>query len=98
MRAGLTPEFSFGQGVKRVVRDFFIFHQGSANEPSGDKAAWVLDLVRASGLCKDPALLNFGLGRRVFRPDFFEQAVRVRSSTLIPTEHEIESENQTVPV
>jgi len=98
LRAGLASELSFGPDVKRNVRDFFVFYHGSANEPSGDKAAWVLDLVRASGLCKDPSLLNFAFGRRVFRPDLFEQAVRLRSSTPTHIENEIESENQTVPV
>jgi len=84
--------------VKRIVQDFCVFHQGSANEPSGEKAAWALDLVRSSGLCKDPSLLNFTFGRRVFRPDIFEQAVRLHSSTPTPIDNETESENQTILV
>ena len=98
LRAGLGHEFDFGQGVKRVIRDFYVFAGGGANEPSGEKAAWVLDLVRAGGLCKNPATLDFALGRRVFRPDLFDQALRLRSTTHTHTENETESENQTVLV
>jgi len=98
LRAGMAQEFVLGQGLKRIVRDFFIFYRGNANEPSGEKAAWVLDLVRTSGLCKNPSILDFAFGRRVFRPDLFEQAIRLRSSTPIPIEHETEPEIQTVPV
>lgn len=69
--------FDFGQGCLRPVPDFHVFHRHGANEPSGDKAAWVFQLVRASGLCKDPGALDFALGRQVFRADLFEKAVRL---------------------
>jgi len=70
----------FGHDQLRKVPDFCLFHHNDANEPSGDKAAWALDLVRASGLCQNPAELNLNLGRRVFRPDVFEQATRLQGS------------------
>lgn len=101
LRCGITGEFDFGHGVTRVVRDFTVFHRDHANEPSGDKAAWVLQRLRASGLCPQSTDLNFPLGRRIFRADLFEKAVRLRSSTrsTIPTyENEIEPDRNLVPV
>ena len=76
LRRSFETEFDFGQGCLRAVPDFHVFHRHGANEPSSGKAAWVFQLVRASGLCKDPGALDFALGRRVFRMDLFEQAVR----------------------
>lgn len=80
LRHGIDGAMDFGHDTGRNVRDFCIFHRDGANEPSGDKAAWVLDLVRASGLCPEPAALNFALMRKMFRPDIFEAVVRLRAS------------------
>jgi ABC-type nitrate/sulfonate/bicarbonate transport system substrate-binding protein len=77
---GLSGEMDFGHGRLRTVPDFCIFHHNNANEPSRDKAAWTLDLVRVSGLCREPAELSFALGRGVFRQDLFEQASRLRDT------------------
>ena len=68
----LSGKLDCGNGITRQVGDFFVFHRNGANEPSGDKVAWALQLVRASGLCTEPASLNFALGRRVFRHDLFQ--------------------------
>jgi ABC-type nitrate/sulfonate/bicarbonate transport system substrate-binding protein len=78
LRYGIEGKLDFGHGLARKVGDFCVFHRSDANEPSGDKAAWALELVRSSGLCPEPAALNFAFGRKVFRPDIFEQATRLR--------------------
>ena len=96
LRHGIGGEMDFGHGTVRTVRDFCIFHRAGANEPSGDKAAWVLDLVRAGGLCPEPSAINFAFGRNIFRADIFEKALQHRDSTLNQTEYETELE--TVPV
>jgi ABC-type nitrate/sulfonate/bicarbonate transport system substrate-binding protein len=98
LRHGVHGDMDFGHGVGRMVRDFCVFHRGDANEPASGKAAWALELVRSSGLCDRPASLDFNFGRKIFCPDIFSQAVRLRSSTLIQTENEPESENQTLLV
>lgn len=90
LQRSLNGECDFGNGVTRPVRDFFTFHHNDANEPSGEKAAWVLQLMRASGLCAAPAALNFALSRRVFRADIFEQARRFTTTTQ--TIHEFQNE------
>src|SRR4029077_7582366 len=41
LRRSFKGEFDFGHGRVRTVRDFCVFHRHDANEPSGDKAAWV---------------------------------------------------------
>jgi len=78
LRRGLSGEMDFGHDRLRTVPDFCVFHRNNANEPSRDKAAWALELVRASGLCRDPAELSPALGRAVFRQDIFEQADRLQ--------------------
>lgn len=88
LRRGFDGEFDFGHGRVRRVRDFSVFHRPDANEPSSEKAAWIFQLIRASGLCEEPAALNFALGRRVFRVDLFEQALALRHSAPAPWEND----------
>ena len=94
LRHGIDGEIDFGHGTERVVRDFCIFHQAGANEPSGDKAAWVLELIRSSGFCKDPSTINFAMARKIFRSDIFEEANTLRKST----QSKPNNETETVPV
>jgi ABC-type nitrate/sulfonate/bicarbonate transport system substrate-binding protein len=93
---GLGGKLDCGNSVARRVGDFFMFHRDGANEPAGAKAAWVLQLVRDSGLCAEPANLNFAVGRRVFRNDLFELAAK----TIPPTPTQIihEKPSELVPV
>jgi ABC-type nitrate/sulfonate/bicarbonate transport system substrate-binding protein len=92
LERGIRGPFDFGQGNVRPVSDFCIFHGGGANEPSGEKAGWVLSNIRASGLCRDAATLNFALGRRIFRSDIYEQALQLRNSHT--PENEIQTQSQ----
>jgi len=71
---GLGGDLDFGHGTEHAVQDFCIFHRGDANEPSGEKAAWALELVRASGLCPEPSAINFSFAKKIFRPDIFARA------------------------
>ncbi|MDR3459869.1 MAG: CmpA/NrtA family ABC transporter substrate-binding protein [Verrucomicrobiae bacterium] len=88
LRHGIEGVIDFGHGVERSVRDFCIFHRNGANEPSGDKAAWALQLVRDSGLCPDPSALSFAFAKKIFRPDLFENAAALRHTTPTASEHE----------
>src|SRR5207247_984736 len=80
LRPGLSGEFDFGHGKVRTVRDFVVFHRDHANEPSADKAAWVVRQLRASGVVPEPEALTPALGPRVFRPDIFDRACALRST------------------
>ena len=94
LRHGIDGEIDFGHNRKQAVRDFCVFHRDGANEPSGDKAAWTLDLLRASGLCKDSDAINFNFARKIFRTAIFEQANALRQST----QSNPQNENETVLV
>jgi two-component system, oxyanion-binding sensor len=80
LRPGIQGQFDFGHGVVRPMPDFNVFHRYGANEPSSDKVAWVIQHLRDSSPGKDVTALNSALGRRVFRPDIFDMAVRLRES------------------
>lgn len=80
LRPAFNPEFDFGHGEVRHVQNFSVFHRHNANEPSRDKAAWILQRLRASGRCPDPAALTAELGHRTFRTDIFDRAVALRNS------------------
>jgi hypothetical protein len=92
LRHGITGEMDFGHGTERTVGDFCLFHRDHANEPSGDKAAWVLELVRTSGLCPEPAAINFALGRKTFRPDIFQKAAALSQSAQSQPKNKFENE------
>lgn len=81
LRRGFESRFDFGFGKVRDVPDFNIFHRNQANEPSGSKAAWAFQSVRSSPLCKNPSAISFALGRRIFRIDLYEKALRLRSQS-----------------
>ena len=94
LRPGLSGDFDFGGKEIRGIPDFCLFHGVGVNEPSYDKAAWTLELVRSSGLCQCSAELNFTLGKRIFRPDIFDQAIQLIRETQIQTSHEIETKKE----
>ncbi len=86
LRYGLSGPFALTKKDARSISDFCIFHRHDANEPSADKAGWVMRNLRTSGLCKDATQLNSALGRRIFRADIFSQAQTLKPSpTATPT-------------
>ena len=96
LRPAFSGEFNLGHRQFRTVTQFNSFHGDDANEPSREKAAWVIQHLRNSSLCKDASALDFELGRRVFRMDIFEKASRLHRSTKHNHEHETEPEKQIV--
>ena len=80
LRHGINGDLDFGHGTVRSLRDFCVFHHDNANNPSGEKAAWALDLLRASGLCPQPSAINFAFAKKIFRADLFEKAQALRRS------------------
>ena len=57
---------------------------GSALEPSPDKAAWVLDHMRESGLLPDSTRLGDDLAAKIFRADIFQEATRPGKTSQVP--------------
>ncbi len=75
LRWGFDGRFDFGHGTVREVPRFCVFHGDDANDPNSEKAAAVFQLIRAVGGLKNSSVLNFALGREVFRSDLYEKAV-----------------------
>ena len=84
LRPALTGEFDFGRGSTRRVRNFLVFHRQDANEPSADKAGWIMQQMRASGLAPAPAELTPAFARSVFRCDVFDRARALRAANSKP--------------
>lgn len=96
LRYGLTGPFALTKKEARNISDFCIFHRHDANEPSADKAGWVMRNLRTSGLVRDPGQLSAALGRRIFRPDIFTQANALRLSTQTPAGKENTNETKVI--
>ena len=68
--------------LRRGVEEFCLFPDRANAGPSGDKVAWTLELMRSSGICPQPELLNMALARRAVRLDHLEQVARLLSANL----------------
>lgn len=95
LRPGLTGEFGFGHGRTRRVNDFLVFHRGDVNEPSADKAAWIVQQLRASGAVKNTGTLIPALARSIFRTDIYDRACALRASSQNKKENE-KTENELI--
>jgi ABC-type nitrate/sulfonate/bicarbonate transport system substrate-binding protein len=73
LRQSLTSTFDCGYGRTRSVEDFLVFHQHGANEPSLDKAAWVINHIIHSGMAAQPDGVVRGTAAKVFRQDLYEE-------------------------
>ena len=77
----LAGDFADGSGAANPCGDFHVFHRFDANEPSADKADWVVKhLLQSTGTARSPAE-RAELARAVFRPDIYHDAVGEDSST-----------------
>ncbi len=85
LRRSICGPFNFGHGTSRPVTDFCVFHPEQAAEPSSNKAAWTLEVVRASGFCKEPSRVNAALSARVFCLDIYKKAQVLRSNLRTST-------------
>jgi ABC-type nitrate/sulfonate/bicarbonate transport system substrate-binding protein len=94
LQCGFDGRFPLGNGQMRTIPNFSVFHRHNSNEPSAEKTAWVFELIRRTGFCRTPGALNAALGRRVFCPAIFDEAVTLRSSTLTSHENETHSETE----
>lgn len=72
LRQSLVTSFDCGFGRTRPVSDFLVFHRHGANEPSLDKAAWVINHIIHSGLASQPDGTVRNTANKVFRTDLFE--------------------------
>ncbi len=81
LRMGMAGTFDYGHGRIEKHSAFHIFSGGDANEPSPDKAQWVIRNLLDSGLVKDPSVVPAERATEWFRADLFHKATRHLTST-----------------
>jgi ABC-type nitrate/sulfonate/bicarbonate transport system substrate-binding protein len=77
VRAGLAGPFDFGDGRVPEFLDLNIFNRDNANDPTDEKAAWVMECLYellASGTVMFPSLARTPVLKNVFRRDVFRRA------------------------
>lgn len=94
VRASLMDAFDYGYGRTETLGDFHVFHRYAANEPSPEKAAWVLNhLVREQhpdkGVSASAQLLQ-----KVFRRDFFLKALALTGADKTSTDPQLKSTHE----
>ncbi len=81
IRRVLSGEFSLdAYGTKRVVPDYFRFHDGAANYPRPDQASWIYSQMIRWGQA-DFSEEGMARVRSAFRPDLYEMALGANAST-----------------
>ena len=74
LRMGMGGSFDYGHGRIEKHRRFHIFSSQNANEPSAEKAAWVIDHLLESGVIADPTAVPREHTADWFRADIFQKA------------------------
>ncbi|MCC5025550.1 MAG: hypothetical protein J6386_23455 [Candidatus Synoicihabitans palmerolidicus] len=74
--AGFTEPFALGQGRVSDTSEFIRFSGSDLNNPTLDKAQWLIDGFKDCGLISPSVRTSPHLAREIFRPDLFSQAVR----------------------
>jgi ABC-type nitrate/sulfonate/bicarbonate transport system substrate-binding protein len=81
LRMGMGGVFDYGHGRQEKQSRFHIFAADAANEPSPEKAAWVIDNLLRSGLVTDPTLIPRERTGEWFRADIHQQALQLIHTT-----------------
>ena len=82
LRMSMAGTFDYGNGRVEKQPAFHVFAGEGVNEPSLEKAEWVVRNLLASGLVNDPSLVPIERASEWFRPDIFRQA-----TSLLTTNH-----------
>ena len=80
LRMGMSGSFDYGHGRIEKHPRFHIFSADNANEPSADKAAWVIDHLLESGVIADPAVIPRERAADWFRTDIFQKAKQLTTT------------------
>lgn len=77
IRMSLSSTFDFGNGRIEKTGRQHVFYASGANEPTAEKAHWVIDNLVKSGAVIDPALIPADTASRCFRTDLYSQALQL---------------------
>jgi ABC-type nitrate/sulfonate/bicarbonate transport system substrate-binding protein len=84
LRRSLCGPFELGKGRVESMPDFHIFARHNANEPSLDRARWVLDGLNESGALHQVSLPKPEIAATCFRSDIFRAAIADQVSAIRP--------------
>ncbi|SRR5581483_3390931 len=77
LRMSMKGTFDFGNGRNEKCADFHVFSRYGANEPTAEKASWVVQSLRDSGVLLDPTAIAPGGLPQMFRTDIFHKATQL---------------------
>jgi hypothetical protein len=80
--SSLQGPLHFGHGKYEQIQDLFIFHSDEANEPSADKASWILNRLLRSGTMPSRATPKSQELNRIFRADLFQEALNLSAEVV----------------
>jgi len=77
VRMSLGGAFDFGHGRVEKTGSQHIFHHDDANDPTPDKAHWVIGNFLQAGTLADPSALSSSTAAECFRSDIHHQALQL---------------------
>ncbi len=77
VRMSLGGAFDFGHGRVEKTGSQHIFHHDGANDPTSEKAEWVIGNFLQSGTLPDPSALSSSAAAECFRSDLYQQALQL---------------------
>jgi len=81
LRMSMKGTLDFGHGRIEKIPDFYIFARDNANEPTPEKADWVMRGVQAVNPACDPAIFASLNPEAMFRADIFHKAIQTTQTT-----------------
>ena len=78
LRMSLSGTFDYGNGRIEKQPSFYLFAGEGVNEPSADKADWVVRNLLRSGLVPDRLTVPRDREAEWFRADLYQEAVQFR--------------------
>jgi ABC-type nitrate/sulfonate/bicarbonate transport system substrate-binding protein len=79
VRMSLSGIFDYGRGRLEKTGAQHIFYSEGANDPTSEKAEWVIDNLIRSGAVIDPTLIPSSTAANCFRRDLFHKALQLIS-------------------
>jgi len=80
LRMSMAGTFDYGHGRVEKQPRFHVFAGENVNEPSSEKAQWVIESLLASGLIADSSVIPADRAAGCFRSDIFHQATQLSSA------------------
>jgi ABC-type nitrate/sulfonate/bicarbonate transport system substrate-binding protein len=93
--SSLRGIFDFGCGRVEGCPDFHIFRRQNANEPTQEKADWIIRLMVKSGLMPELFPGQSKVARGVFRPDAFHEAQQLAGKSPLQDQN---TKTETKPI